>query len=74
MARLRLTFAAAKPGASIAAPIAGNGIGLAPDGPAAGGRLAAGGVCSLRTAVTGAAVSAMVAVAETRIETLWSAA
>jgi Xaa-Pro aminopeptidase len=71
---LRTFLAQAKPGALLAAPIVGNGIGLALDEPMNDGRLQAGGVYSLRTGTGRATVSAMVAVSETGIESLWSAA
>jgi hypothetical protein len=72
-AALASFLASAKPDASIAAPIAGNGIGLALDEPC-DGRLAAGDVLSVRATVNSATVSAMVAVSDKGIETLWSAA
>jgi len=64
----------AKPGVSVAAPIAASSIGLALDEPLSKNRLEAGGVYSLRAKFGQACVSAMVAVSAAGVETLWSAA
>jgi hypothetical protein len=71
---LRRYLSAVKPGAPVAAPLAANGIGLALEEPVSVSRLEAGGVYSVRTTYGHACVSAMVAVSETGVETLWSAA
>ena len=52
----------------------GDGIGLAPEEPVRASRLEAGGVYSVRATSGQACVSAMVAVSDAGIETLWSAA
>jgi hypothetical protein len=71
---LRRYLSAAEPGAPVAAPLSANGIGLALEEPVSVSRLEAGGVYSVRATHGHACVSAMVAVSETGVETLWLAA